>query len=236
LARPTDRGTAGDEREEVKPDGLDAGGGAHHLCGMVQRLAIFLILIAAAVAVGGAADARQRRQIDATPFSHAPCSVLDGQPCTPSFCSVFNHGPCIPEIDYPYGENLQLTIESVPPQQDAAKYQKPDHDLDNIGDLFAALRSCWSPPPADSAREGMQMSVRFSFKRTGEIIAAPRLTYATAGVPADTRATYLKAINASLNACMPLKFTDGLGGSLAGRPIAIRYVDNRALGKESEKH
>jgi hypothetical protein len=81
----------------------------------------------------------------------------------------------------------------------------------------------------------MQMSVRFSFKRSGEIIAAPRLTYATAGVPADTRATYLKAINASLNACMPLKFTDGLGGALAGRPIAIRYVDNRALGKASDK-
>ena len=68
-----------------------------------------------------------------------------------------------------------------------------------IGDLFAALRSCWSPPPADIAREGMQMSVRFSFKRSGEIIAAPRVTYATAGVPADTRATYLKAINASLH-------------------------------------
>ena len=202
---------------------------------MVKRLVIFLILVAAAMSIAGEAGARPRRQIDATPFSHAPCSVLDGQPCTPSFCSVFNHGPCIPEIDYPYGENLQLTIESVPPREDAAKYQKPDHDLDNIGDLFAALRSCWSPPPADSAREGMQMSVRFSFKRTGEIIAAPRLTYATAGVPADTRATYLKAINASLNACMPLNFTDGLGGSLAGRPIAIRYVDNRALGKASEK-
>jgi hypothetical protein len=135
----------------------------------------------------------------------------------------------IPEIDYPYGENLQLTIQTVPSQDDAAKYQKPDHDLDTIGDLFAALRACWSPPPPDSAREGMQMSVRFSFKRSGEIIAAPRLTFATAGVPADTRATYLKAINASLDACMPLKFTAGLGGALAGRPIAIRYVDNREL-------
>ena len=102
--------------------------------------------------------------------------MLDGQPCTPSFCSVFNDGPCIPEIDYPYGQNLQLTIESVPPQDQAAKYRKPDHDLDTIGDLFAALRSCWSPPPADIAREGMQMSVRFSFKRSGEIIAAPRVT------------------------------------------------------------
>ena len=183
----------------------------------------------------GAADAQSRRQIDATPFSHAPCSVLDGQPCTPSFCSVFNDGPCIPEIDYPYGQNLQLTIESVPPQDHAAKYRRPDHDLDTIGDLFAALRSCWSPPSSDIARQGMQMSVRFSFKRSGEIIATPRVTFATAGVPADTRATYLKAINTSLSACMPLKFTAGLGGALAGRPIAIRYVDNRDLGKQAEK-
>jgi hypothetical protein len=61
------------------------------------------------------------------------------------------------------------------------------------------------------------------------------VTFATAGVPADTRATYLKAINTSLSACMPLKFTAGLGGALAGRPIAIRYVDNRDLGKQAEK-
>jgi len=194
----------------------------------------FAIICLIGLGVGiGTADAQHRRQIDATPFSHAPCSVLDGQPCTPSFCSVFNNGPCIPEIDYPYGQNLQLTIESAPPQDQAEKYRKPDHDLDTIGDLFAALRSCWSPPPADTAREGMQMSVRFSFKRTGEIIAAPRVTYATAGAPGDTRATYLKAINASLSACMPLKFTGGLGGALAGRPIAIRYVDNRNLGRQS---
>jgi hypothetical protein len=182
-----------------------------------------------------AAHAQSRRQIDATPFSHAPCSVLDGQPCTPSFCSVFNDGPCIPEIDYPYGQNLQLTIESAPPQDQAAKYRKPGHDLDTIGDLFAALRSCWSPPPSDIARPGMQMSVRFSFKRSGEIIATPRVTYATAGAPADTRAAYLKAINASLAGCTPLKLTSGLGGALAGRPIAIRYVDNRDLARQAEK-
>jgi hypothetical protein len=200
---------------------------------MLRRIVICLVIAMAGIILAGTAGARPRHQINPTPFSHAPCSVLDGQPCTPSFCSVFNHGPCIPEIDYPYGENLQLTIESVPSHDDAAKYQKPDHDLDTIGDLFAALRSCWSPPSADSARQGMQMSVRFSFKRTGEIIAAPRLTYATEGVSADTRATYLKAINASLDACEPLKFTGGLGGAIAGRPIAIRYVDNRELGKQS---
>jgi hypothetical protein len=200
---------------------------------MLRRVVIISCLPFLAILLTGQVDTS--RQLNPIPFSHAPCSVLDSRPCTPYYCSVLDHGPCIPEIDYPYGQDLRLTIQSVPPEQDAAKYQKPDHDLDNIGDLFAALRSCWSPPPEDAAREGMQMSVRFSFKRSGEMIATPRVTFATAGVSADTRATYLKAINASLGACLPLKFTDGLGGALAGRPIAIRYVDNRALGKTSQQ-
>ena len=201
---------------------------------MLRRIVTCLAVIVAGLSFAGSAVA-QLNSINPTPFSHAPCSVLDGQPCTPSYCSVFNDGPCIPEIFYPYGENLQLTIQTVPPQDQAATYRKPDHDLNSVGDLFAVLRSCWTPPAADDAREGMPMSVRFSFKRSGEMIGAPRLTFSTSGVPADTRATYLKAINSSLNACLPLKFTDGLGGALAGRPIAIRYVDNRDLGKQSEK-
>jgi len=195
------------------------------------RIAAGLIVVFAGIIVAGSADARRRHAIDATPFAHAPCSVFSRRPCTPSFCSVFNRGPCIPEIDYPYGENLQLTIETVPSHDDAAKYQKPAHDLDNIGDLFAALRSCWTPPLAESAKEGMQMTVRFSFRRSGDMIGPPRVTFATAGVPADVRETYCKAISASLDACVPMKFTGGLGGAVAGRPIAIRYVDNREFDK-----
>ena len=201
----------------------------------MRRRSVFCLGMAVAALMAAGPAHSQRRQLDATPFSHAPCSVLDNRPCTPTFCSVFNEGPCIPEIFYPYGQNLQLTIKSVPAKQDAPKYVRPDHDLDTIGDLFAALRSCWSPPAAESAREGTQMSVRFSFKKSGNMIGAPRLTFASAGITADTRATYLKAINTSLDGCLPLKFSDGLGGALAGRPIAIRYVDNRDLAKQAEK-
>jgi hypothetical protein len=199
---------------------------------MLQRV-VLVIFVATTLALATSADARKRHPVDATPFAHAPCSVLANEPCSPYYCSVFNHGPCIPEIDYPTGQNLQLTIQTVPPREDAAKYQKPDHDLDTIGDLFAALRSCWSPPPADAAREGMQMSVLFSFKRSGEIIAPPRVTFSTRDVPQGTRDLYRNAITSSLNACVPLKFTGGLAGALAGRPIMIRYVDNRDLGKQS---
>src|SRR4030081_1266970 len=134
---------------------------------MLRHVVLYLITAVATATLASPADARERLlPDDATPFAHAPCSVLSNEPCTPSFCSVFNHGPCIPEIDYPIGQNLQLTIQSVPPRDEAAKYQKPEHNLDTIGDLFAALRSCWSPPPADDSREGMQMSVLFSFKRS----------------------------------------------------------------------
>src|ERR1700756_1277586 len=168
---------------------------------MLRRVVVTTTVLLLAVAMASHADARRRHQINPIPFSHEPCSVLDGRPCTPSYCSVFNHAPCIPEIDYPYGENLQLTIQTVPPKEDEPKYQRPDHDLDTIGDLFAQLRSCWSPPPVDQAREGMQMSVRFSFKRSGDLIGPPRMTFATSGASADTRSTYLRAINDSLDAC-----------------------------------
>jgi len=195
---------------------------------MLRRI-LFPLMAIVAVAAFGPSSARERRQFDPLPFSHSPCSVLAGEPCTPSFCSVFNHGPCIPELDYPIGENLQLTVQSQPASSDAAKYKKPDHDLDNIGDLFAALRACWSPPPADAAREGMQMSVLFSFKKAGTPIAPPRVTYATPDASKDIRDTYLKAINASLDGCTPLTFSKGLGDSIAGRPSMIRYVDNRTI-------
>ncbi|MBR0756348.1 hypothetical protein JQ604_29575 [Bradyrhizobium jicamae] len=201
---------------------------------MRRHILTSLIVLCGAAAAASPAFA-QRDRTNPVPFAHTPCSVLDYEPCTPTVCGIYDPWPCFPEINYPYGQNLQLTILTVPPQDQAAKYQKPDHDLDTIGDLFAALRACWSPPAADTAREGMQMSVRFSFKRTGEMIATPQVTFATKGIPADTRTTYLDAINASLKACLPLKFTKGLGGALAGRPIAIRYVDNRELGKQAVK-
>jgi hypothetical protein len=190
----------------------------------------FMVVLAFVVfAAAGSAEARARHSVDATPFAHAPCSILDSEPCTPSTCSVFNHGPCIPEIDYPIGQNLQVTVLSVPGKDDAAKYRRPDRDLDTLGELFAMLRSCWSPPAQDSAKAGMQMSVMFSFNKSGAMIAAPRMTFASKAATADLRQTYLQAIDASLDGCLPLRLTRGLAGAIAGRPIMIRYVDNRDL-------
>jgi hypothetical protein len=103
------------------------------------------------------------------------------------------------------------------------------HDLNTIRDVFSALRACWIPPEMDAARPGTQITLRFSFNSHGGIISEPRTTYVTADTPSEVRDVYWNAATAALKRCTPLQFTDGLGGALAGRPFAVRFVDNRSF-------
>jgi hypothetical protein len=191
---------------------------------------ICALIVFAALAAAG----RTWAQVEVPP-ARAPCSVLSGHPCHPSFCSVFHRGPCIPEILGPLGEDLRLTIVSTDDNEPAAKpsndADRPadEHTLDTIRDLFAALRACWVPPSRDEARHGMEYTVRFALKRDGEMIAPPRVTYASHDAPAAARDLYRDAVNAALARCIPLHFGDGMAGAIAGRPIAIRFVDNRTI-------
>jgi hypothetical protein len=170
----------------------------------------------------------------------AGCSVFSRHPCGASVCSVFHRGPC---FDYgpPFGEDLRLTIESTnapePPATSGDDKPAAEPKLDTIRAMFAALRACWVPPAPEVARPGTQMSIRFAFKRDGEIIAKPRVTYVSPGVSPQTRGIYLDAINAALARCTPLHFSPGMAGAIAGKPIAVRFVDNRTFqGQTTQGH
>jgi hypothetical protein len=188
----------------------------------------------AIAAIAGGVDA-----IGAGP-ADAQCSVFSRHPCVPNVCSVFRRRPCVPEPVYPFSEDLRLTIVTAASDQnnkspeaaaaaDTVGRADGEHRLDTIRDMFDALRVCWVPPPQDEARPGMQMSVRLSFKRSGQMIGTPRVTYASPDAPPAARNTYHDAIMAALERCAPLPHTPGLGGAVAGRPIAIRFVDNRNM-------
>src|SRR5689334_6009099 len=76
---------------------------------------------------------------------YAPCSVFDRGPCNPSFCSVFSRRPCIP-VYPPLGQGLRVTIAS-----NAENGHAPEGSINSIQDLYAALRTCWEPPPLNEA-------------------------------------------------------------------------------------
>ena len=149
---------------------------------------------------------------------------------------MFRRGPCIPEFDYPIGQDLRLTIET---DADAVRHRArttpattapSEHKLNSIRELFEALRACWVPPPAEQAHAGMQMSVRLSFKRTGEIIGTPRVTYSSPDASLELQAIPItRRSRPRSNAARRCRSAPGMGGAIAGRPIAIRFVDNRTL-------
>src|SRR5436190_13780424 len=130
-------------------------------------------------------------------------------------------------------ESLALTVNS----RDAAPAQapSPDTSIDSIHELFDALRACWEPPAREQAKEGQQMSVRFSYRRTGELVAPPFVTYTTPDTKTDTKRTYQGAIDSALKRCAPLHFSKGFGAAIAGRPISVRYVDDRSMQADTQR-
>jgi hypothetical protein len=128
---------------------------------------------------------------------------------------------------------LRLTIVST--DEDAPVENGRDgeeHALGSIRDMFAALRACWVPPPKPEARHGMEYTIRFAFKRDGTLIAPPRMTYSSHDVPAAMRDIYRIAIDGALKRCTPLRFSMSMAGAVAGRPIAIRFVDERTIDNQ----
>jgi hypothetical protein len=110
----------------------------------------------------------------------------------------------------------------------SAGAQKPP-PLNTLRDLGAALRVCWTPPPLEQSRPGMQITVQMTFKRNGELFGNPRVTFETAGASDDERLAYRVAVADALKRCAPLPFTDALGNAVAGRPFTMRFIDDRKL-------
>jgi hypothetical protein len=155
-----------------------------------------------------------------------------------SLCSVFRRGPCLPYYLPPIGQDLRLTIvstdDNTPQAENGASTPADDHGLNTIREMFATLRACWTPPPKTEARHGMEYTIRFAFKRDGSMIATPRRTYSTHEALAATRDVYRAAIDAALARCIPLHFSEGMAQAIAGRPIAIRFVDDRTISDQRD--
>ena len=108
-----------------------------------------------------------------------------------------------------------------------ARAEPRERPVNTIRDVLTVLKTCWRPPPKNAARVGMQITVRFSVTRTGEILGKPKITFETKNATDAERIAYRIAVMSILQRCTPLRITDTLGNVIAGHPLSIRLIDER---------
>jgi hypothetical protein len=106
----------------------------------------------------------------------------------------------------------------------------PKSPLNTLADVGRALRSCWRWPPLNEAQAGMELTIRVSFKRSGEVFGA-RVTYQTRDVSDKERSIYYAALLETLARCSPLPLSESLGDAIAGRPLTFHIHDTRQQRK-----
>jgi hypothetical protein len=101
--------------------------------------------------------------------------------------------------------------------------------LNRIKDVFDTIKACWRPPGGNEF-SGQELSILLSFKRNGEVLGKPRITYYRPGAGnTDRRDAFTQSVREAFERCTPLPFSDSLGGALAGRPFVFRFIDAKPL-------
>jgi hypothetical protein len=107
--------------------------------------------------------------------------------------------------------------------------------VDNFKEAFARLRTCWKPPPPSRANPDVEITVIVSFKRDGNILGHPKITYESEQATDNDRLAYRIAVMEALQRCTPMPFTQSMGGAVAGRPFAIRFQNRKPPLQPTEK-
>ena len=94
--------------------------------------------------------------------------------------------------------------------------------INTIKETVDRLHTCWRPPPPSLAKP-IDITVRFSFNRAGEILGRPRITFESADATDNDRLQYRIAVMEALQRCTPMPFTESMAGAVAGRPFWIEF-------------
>ncbi|WID96776.1 hypothetical protein QO058_00300 [Bosea vestrisii] len=138
----------------------------------------------------------------------------------------------MPGIDGPFGEGARRPAR--PPQtpgvdNGVSGTVNPEtiglggEAIDRLDQIGPALRRCWQPPALDAQSGSASASVRFSLRRDGSLFGQPRVTWEMRRAPAGLRERFSDSLMRAVRDCTPMRLSPGLGGSIAGRPITIRF-------------
>jgi hypothetical protein len=104
---------------------------------------------------------------------------------------------------------------------------RPTAPINNLQELMQALARCWSPPPADTSRQPIDLTFQVSFKRSGELFGKPRAIQFAREITQEERERYNLAVAEAVERCSQMPFTDQMGGAVAGRTFRVNFIDAR---------
>ena len=123
-----------------------------------------------------------------------------------------------------HAQGMVLQIEI---RDDNTRPIRPHGAVNTLQDFMTALAACWSPPPLDARRQPLDLTFQVSFKRSGELFGKPRVVNFARSVTDEERQLYYTAVAEAVDRCVPMPFTESMGGAVAGRTFRVNFLDRR---------
>lgn len=206
-----------------------------------SRVPVLVVLLLATA--GGTALAQDTRDLGLPPPSGSQNPVLpppsgsqnpvlppqSGQRYMPGIGGPFGEGARRPVVPSPTpgvdrGVNGTVNPETI---------GLGEETLDRLDQIGPALRRCWKPPSLDAQSGAANASVRFSLRRDGTLFGQPRVTWEMRRAPEGLRERFTDSLMRAVRDCTPMRLSPGLGGSIAGRPIIIRFFGRAPTNERS---
>jgi hypothetical protein len=106
--------------------------------------------------------------------------------------------------------------------------EAPLERIDTLRDIFRALGACWHLP--EEAHSGQEVTLRLAFRRDGEVLGSPRITYSRSlSADRDRWEAVIRSVYEAFARCRPLPFTEKLGAAVAGRVFIFRFSNTRPM-------
>ena len=93
--------------------------------------------------------------------------------------------------------------------------------VNTLNEVWSAIVACWKPPPGSA---GLAITLTFSLRRNGTMIGQPRVSWSKLAGDEALQRGFVASVLDALAAALPLPLSDGMGGAIAGRPLALRFA------------
>jgi hypothetical protein len=92
--------------------------------------------------------------------------------------------------------------------------------INSMADLSRALKACWTSSTG-GLRPDVALSARMGFRRNGELLGKPFISFQTPNMTEEEKESYRVAVAEALARCTPLPFSTLFGNAMAGHPLTL---------------